>query len=83
MQKRKKFHRRVRKTAYKFETGKEFVENVLADDAIKLGVNWFGLPSVEEMLNDLEEKYPVPKHEVFDLGLPYNTEKPVYVKMGG
>lgn len=67
----------------KFETGKEFVENVLADDAIKLGVNWFGLPSVEEMLNDLEEKYPAPKHEVFDLGLPYNTEKPVYVKMGG
>lgn len=42
----------------KFEPGKEFVENMLADDLIKMGGNWFNLPSVESMLDDLAEKKP-------------------------
>ena len=42
----------------KFECGKEFVENYITGDPIRLGMNWFGLPSIEQMLDDLNEKYP-------------------------
>lgn len=63
----KKFYKGNAKDDYeedpnlKFETGKEFCENYLTDDAIILGRNWFGLPSVEEMLGDIEKKHPTPK----------------------
>lgn len=49
----------------KFEAGKQFVEDILSQDYTKVGRNWFGLPSVKDMLNELEEEYgkPVPvKH---------------------
>lgn len=42
----------------KFEPGKQFVEDLLAQDYIKLGQAWFNLPSVTDMLADLEEKKP-------------------------
>lgn len=60
----------VEDESLKFEPGKEFVENMLADDLIKMGQNWFNLPSVEEMLADIDEKIPQPlstnKHEYED-----------------
>ena len=40
----------------KFECGKEFSENYLVKDIIRLGINFFNLPSIEEMVNELDEK---------------------------
>lgn len=48
----------------KFEAGKEFNENFLANDSIRLGRNWFKLPSMENMLNELNEKYPPVKKKL-------------------
>lgn len=48
----------------KFETGKEFNENFLTEDSIRMGRNWFGLPSMEKMLNELDEKYPMTKKKL-------------------
>lgn len=45
----------------RFECGKEFLENYLAKDPVRMGMNWFGLPSVEEMLDELETTKPRPK----------------------
>lgn len=47
----------------KFEAGKEFIENYITKDLVRLGVNWFNLPSMEEMINELDELYP--KQEIF------------------
>jgi len=49
----------------KFECGKEFMENFISKDSIRLGMNWFNLPSIEEMLNELDELYPVTKKVEF------------------
>lgn len=50
----------------KFECGKEYCENYLAKDVIRMGMNWYGLPSVEEMLGDLEHIHPKAKRVVID-----------------
>lgn len=50
----------------KFECGKEFCENYLAKDVVRMGMNWYGLPSVEEMLDDLEHIHPIPKRVVIN-----------------
>ena len=42
--------------ALKFECGKEFVENYITKDVTRLGMNWFNLPSIEEMVKELDEK---------------------------
>ena len=61
----------------KFESGKEYLENYLAKDIIRLGVNWYGLPSVEEMLDELDEIYPKGKRVV--LNKTYDTFNPVKI----
>jgi DNA polymerase elongation subunit (family B) len=52
----------------KFEAGKEFFENYITKDLIRLGVNWFNLPSVDEMISDLEELYPSKEEMVITIG---------------
>lgn len=45
----------------KFEPGKQFIEDYLSKDFIKMGNNWFGLPPVTEMIADLDNKKPSPE----------------------
>lgn len=45
----------------KFEPGKQFIEDYLSKDFIKMGNNWFGLPPVTEMIADLDNKKPAPE----------------------
>ena len=44
--------------ALKFEAGKEFSENILTDNIFKLGYNWFGLPSLESVIDGIEKEFP-------------------------
>ena len=44
--------------ALKFEAGKEFSENILTDNIFKTGSNWFGLPSLESVIDGIDEVYP-------------------------
>lgn len=50
----------------KFECGKEYLENYLTKDVIRMGMNWHNLPSVEEMLDELDEIHPRSKHIKID-----------------
>ena len=43
----------------KFEAGKQFVEDMLSSDLLRMGRNWFNLPSLEEMFDELEIKEPL------------------------
>jgi DNA polymerase elongation subunit (family B) len=65
----------------KFEPGKEFVENMLANDMVKTGENWFGLPSLEKIISGIDKKYPEPTKVVIpDDG--YNIlDEPIDVKI--
>lgn len=67
----------------KFEPGKEFLENFLSKDYIKTGVNWFNLPSVEEMLEELDDKFPTPTRRVINSDYPMLLDEPIYVGFEG
>ena len=46
--------------AYKYELysrGGEFIENMVTDNHIEFCHRWFGLASVEEFINDMDEYY--------------------------
>lgn len=41
----------------KYSRGGEFIENMVTDNHIEFMHRWFGLASIEELLNDIDEYY--------------------------
>lgn len=41
--------------AEKYDTGQDFIDNMLCDNPLYLGNKWFGLPSIDELIELVEE----------------------------
>lgn len=55
----------------KYDSGKDFMENILCDNSIMTGVRWFNLPNTTEVLEkfalefDLDRKDLVPEPNIY------------------